>query len=55
MAMVVHVRRSRDYDCTNGGLSKTSNRLLVFSTDDEADAHMKIAKGQILSRLGAFF
>jgi hypothetical protein len=31
--MLVHVRRPRDHDCTNGGLSKNHETLLVLESD----------------------
>lgn len=38
MAMIVHVRRPRDYDCTNGGVSSTHDTLLVVESPAEVPA-----------------
>jgi hypothetical protein len=36
--MLVHVRRPRDHDCTNGGISKNHDTLLVVESDAAAPA-----------------
>src|SRR5471032_1030487 len=44
MGLIVHVRRPRDHDSTNGGVSRTNDTLLVVESDAAAplDATMPV-------------